>query len=72
MLSLCFVASSALVQFEIKLSVGADEDVSHADGEQVVYGEATTINIMSTKVVNRGDTSSFSEAMALLIPLEKV
>ncbi|RKU19442.1 hypothetical protein C6500_10855 [Candidatus Poribacteria bacterium] len=61
MLSLCFVASSALAQFEIKLSA-EDEDVSHADNAQVVYSdgtgdaETTTIKIMSTKVVNRGDT----------------
>ena len=49
--ALCFAASSVLAQFEIKLSVG-DEDVSFADGNQVVYGVATTIKIMSTKVVN--------------------
>ena len=59
-LSLCLVASPALAQFEIKLSVGADEDVSFADGHQVVYGtpdtDSNTIKIMSTKVVNRGDT----------------
>ena len=66
MLSLCLVASPALAQFEIKLSVGANEDVSHADGNQVVYGasggttaaDLTTIKIMSTKVVNRGDTGA--------------
>ena len=51
MLSLCFIASSAMAQFEIKLNADA-EDVSHADGNQVVYGAATTIKIMSTKVVN--------------------
>ncbi len=34
MLALCFVAPSALAQFEIGLSVG-DEDVSFADGNQV-------------------------------------
>ena len=55
MLSLCFVASSALAQFEIKLNA-EDEDVSHADNAQVVYGtpntDSTTIKIMSTKVVN--------------------
>ncbi|MCE2416272.1 hypothetical protein J4G07_19985, partial [Candidatus Poribacteria bacterium] len=51
MLAFCFVAP-AMAQFEIKLSVGADEDVSFADGNQVVYGSATTIKIMSAKVVN--------------------
>jgi len=51
-----FAVPAAMAQFEIKLSVGSDEDVSFADGNQVVYGEATTINIMSTKVVNPGDT----------------
>ena len=51
MLALCFVAPSALAQFEIGLSVG-DEDVSFADGNQVIYGTATTIRITSPKVVN--------------------
>ena len=51
MLALCFVAPSALAQFEIGLSVG-DKDVSFADGNQVVYGTATTIRITSPKVVN--------------------
>ena len=51
MLALCFVASSAMAQFEIKLNVG-DADVSFADGNQVVYGTATPINIISAKVVN--------------------
>ncbi len=58
MLSLAFIASSALAQFEIKLSVGSDEDVSFADGNQVVYGAATTINIMSTKVISRASAAS--------------
>ena len=49
------LAAPAMAQFEIKLNA-ADADVSHADGNQVVYGAATTIKIMSTKVVNRGDT----------------
>ena len=51
MLALCFVAPSALAQFEIGLSVG-DKDVSFADGNQVVYGTDTTIRITSPKVVN--------------------
>ena len=56
MLALCFVASSAMAQFEIKLNVG-DADVSFADGNQVVYGTDTVIKIMSTKVINVGDTT---------------
>ena len=52
MLSLCFVASSALAQFEIGLSVDDDVDVSFADGNQVVYGAATTIRMLSPKVIN--------------------
>ena len=52
MLALCFVASSAMAQFEIGLSVDDDEDVSFADGNQVVYGEATTIRMLSPKVIN--------------------
>ena len=51
MLALCFVAPSALAQFEIGLSVG-DKDVSFADGNQVIYGAPTTIYITSPKVVN--------------------
>ena len=35
MLALCFVASSAMAQFEIGLSVDDDVDVSFADGNQV-------------------------------------
>ncbi len=58
------LAAPAMAQFEIKLSVGTGEDVSHADGNQVRYApvdtqatntdaaNVTTINIMSTKVVN--------------------
>ena len=65
MLALCFVASSAMAQFEIKLNVG-DADVSFADGNQVVYGTgqdaATTINIMSTKVVNYHTTATAATA----------
>ena len=40
--------------------------MSHADGNQVVYGTATTIKIMSTKVVNRGDTGDPSGTPAAL------
>ena len=50
-LALAFVVAPAMAQFEIKLNVG-DADVSFADGNQVVYGAATVIKIMSTKVVN--------------------
>ena len=52
MLALCFVASSAMAQFEIGLSVDDDVDVSYADGNHVVYGVATTIRMLSPKVVN--------------------
>ena len=48
---LAFVAPSAIAQFEIKLNIG-NADVSYADGNQVLYTTATTIKIMSTKVVN--------------------
>ena len=53
-LILCFVASSAMAQFEIKLEVGEGEDNSFADGNQVFYSgsNGVTINITSTKVVN--------------------
>ena len=51
MLALALVASPAMAQFEIKLNADA-ADVSRAEGNQVVYGAATTIKIMSTKVVN--------------------
>ena len=61
MLALCFVASSAMAQFEIKLNVG-DADVSFADGNQVVYGTETTIKIMSTKVVNYHTTATAETA----------
>ena len=50
MLALALVASPAMAQFEIKLNADA-ADVSHADGNQVVYGTATTIKIMSTQEV---------------------
>ena len=50
-LALAFMVPAAMAQFEIKLSVG-DADMSFADGNQVVYGSAITIKIMSTKVVN--------------------
>ena len=63
MLALCFVASSAMAQFEIKLSVG-DADVSFADGNQVVYDSDTTIKIMSTKVVNFSEATAVSAALA--------
>ena len=58
MLSLCFVASSALAQFEIGLSVDDDVDVSFADGNQVIYGVATTIRMLSPKVVNFHETAT--------------
>ena len=50
-LALAFMVPAAMAQFEIKLNIG-DADVSFADGNQVVYGSATVIKIMSTKVVN--------------------
>ena len=56
MLSLVLIAPSAMAQFAINLSIGADEDVSYADGNQVVYGtpgtDSNTIKIMSAKVIN--------------------
>ena len=51
MLVFCFAAASAMAQFEIKLSVAADEDISFADGNQVEYIRTTTINIASAQVV---------------------
>ena len=53
-LAFVFVASPATAQFEINLSVGTDEDISFADGNQVFYsgGNSVTIKIMSTKVIN--------------------
>ncbi|MCY3742895.1 MAG: lamin tail domain-containing protein [Candidatus Poribacteria bacterium] len=50
--ALAFVVTPVMAQFEIKLSVDSDADVSFADGNQVVYGAAVTLKIMSTKVVN--------------------
>ena len=65
LLAFCFVASSAMAQFEIKLSVGEDEDISFADGNQVFYFgglEGTIINIMSTKVVDYHATATAATA----------
>ena len=66
LLAFCFVASPAMAQFEIKLSVGADEDISFADGNQVFYsgGNSVTINIMSTKVVDYHATATATTAAA--------
>ena len=65
MLSLCFVASSALAQFEIGLSVDEDVDVSFADGNHVVYAAPTTIRMLSPKVVNFHETAT-AETLAAL------
>ena len=54
LLALCCV-TPAMAQFEIKLSIAANQDVSFADGNQVQYGVPILIKIMSTKVVNVGD-----------------
>ena len=62
MLSLCFVASSAMAQFEIGLSVDDDVDVSYADGNHVVYGVGTTIRMLSAKVVNFDATANAETA----------
>ena len=76
MLSLCFIASSAMAQFEITLNVGANDgadgtagndddnlgDLSFADGNQIRYGAATTIKIMSAKVVNFHATATAATA----------
>ena len=70
MLALCFVASSAMAQFEIKLSVG-DADVSFADGNQVVYDSDTTIKIMSTKVVNLGTGTGLDASDFMVIAYNK-
>ena len=76
MFALVLVASPAMAQFEIKLSVGdgpADStasppvlggDVSHADGNQVQYTQTIGINIMSTKVVNFHATATAATAAA--------
>ena len=48
-----FVASPAMAQFDIKLNAEA-EDVSHADGNQVmsmVTANDVTIKIMSAQVI---------------------
>ena len=68
LLAFCFVASPAMAQFEIKLSVGADEDISFADGNQVFYsgGNSVTINIMSTKVVDYHATATVTTAAQIL------
>ena len=59
MLTLCFVASSAMAaEFSTTLSVADDMDVSYADGVQVEYDEpggftdTVTINVSFGKVVN--------------------
>ena len=66
LLAFCFVASPAMAQFEIKLSIAADEDISFADGNQVFYSGANgvTINIMSTQVVNYNATATAATAAA--------
>ena len=56
LLALCCV-TPAMAQFEIKLSIAANQDVSFADGNQVQYGVPILIKIMSTKVVNVGDSN---------------
>ena len=63
-LAFVFVASPATAQFEINLSVGTDEDISFADGNQVFYsgGNSVTINIMSTKVINYHATATAATA----------
>ena len=63
-LAFVFVASPATAQFEINLSVGTDEDISFADGNQVFYsgGNGVTINIMSTKVVDYHATATATTA----------
>ena len=70
MLALCFVASSAMAQFEIGLSVGDDEDVSFADGNQVVYGTGTdnpvTIRMLSPKVINSEAGTGTADASTAL------
>ena len=85
MLALCFVASSAMAQFEIKLSVGTNDgpddtagndddnlgDVSFADGNQVVYDSDTTIKIMSTKVVNLGAGTGLDASDFMVIAYNK-
>ena len=66
MLVLGVATSSAMAQFEIKLSVGEDEDISFADGNQVFYSgsNGVTINIMSTKVVDYHATATAATATA--------
>ena len=70
MLVLCFIASSAMAQFEIKLSIDDDADVSFADGNQVEYGDPNTdnpdliIRIMSTKVINYHEGATLNTAAA--------
>ena len=61
--ALAFVAPSAIAQFEIGLSVSTDADLSFADGNQVVYDTATTILIMSAKVVNSSVATATTAAL---------
>ena len=63
--ALAFVVSPVMAQFEIGLSVG-DQDVSFADGNQVVYGTATTIYITSPKVVNSEAGAAVADASTVL------
>ena len=67
-LAFCLVAPVMAQDFDINLGLGAGEDVSFADGNQVIYGDATaaavTINIMSTKVVNHHETATAATAAA--------
>ena len=69
MLVLGFVTSSAMAQFEVKLSLGEGEDISFADGNQVFYRSTesdpvVTIKIMSTQVVNYNATATAATAAA--------
>jgi hypothetical protein len=61
------LAAPAMAQFEIKLSVG-DADLSYADGNQVAYGSAVIIKIMSTKVVNFEGTATTTTAATTPVP----
>ena len=72
MLSLCFVASPALAEFGVSLSVGntdnsADADVSYADGVQAARA-ATTIRIKTDKVVQAAAAAADDHAKAIAEP----
>ena len=52
MLAFCFIAP-AMAQFDVTLSLGEGEDVSHADGNQVIYGTDGNYSLLPSRLCLR-------------------